>query len=238
MDSPVCEKGASPLQDKPEEFTSQDGTSSPISESTDPNLQDESDDSSVPIWVLRALAAGRTPLPSSRPPIKTLGLHIADSGRTIRESSYDSQETIVEQPPAQEQKQTAKDKVRLPTNNGNPKPNARSKKQNARAFVTMEPIIRRRVQRKKWKSNEIESLIRMREDRMSWVVIAVRLPYLFARCLGIKHLTCLGCRRRFPTEPLRAFAKPFSNIDPSLMAWNRARIKDEWTQSSVNGYWK
>ncbi|QYT05208.1 hypothetical protein H0G86_012102 [Trichoderma simmonsii] len=155
MDSPVCEKGASPLQDKPEEFTSQDGTSSPISESTDPNLQDESDDSSVPIWVLRALAAGRTPLPSSRPPIKTLGLHIADSGRTIRESSYDSQETIVEQPPAQEQKQTAKDK-----------------KQNARAFVTMEPIIRRRVQRKKWKSNEIESLIRMREDRMSWVVIA------------------------------------------------------------------
>ncbi|KAK0766486.1 hypothetical protein N5P37_000211 [Trichoderma harzianum] len=169
MNSPVSEKEALPLQDKTENLTGQDGTSSPISESTDSNLQDE------PIWVRRALAAGRTPLPSSRPPIKTLELHIADSDRTIRESSYDSQETVVEQPPAQEQKQTAKGKVRSPSNNGSlnaKKSNARSKKQNARAFVTMEPIICHRIQRKKWKPSEIESLIRMREDKMSWVLIA------------------------------------------------------------------
>ncbi|KAJ4855755.1 hypothetical protein T069G_09123 [Trichoderma breve] len=152
-ESPVLKKEASPLQDKSDNLTSTDEISSPASESTASNLQDESDDSSVPIWVLRALAAGRTPLPCSRPPIKTHGMHIADSGRTIRESSYDSQETEVEQPPAQEQKQTAKGK-------------------DARAFVTIAPIIHHRIQRKKWKPDEIESLIRMREDKMSWVLIA------------------------------------------------------------------
>ncbi|KAL6798142.1 hypothetical protein J3E68DRAFT_425386 [Trichoderma sp. SZMC 28012] len=175
MDNPVCEREASPLQDKSDNLTGTDGISSPISEPTDSNLQDESYDSSVPIWVQRALAAGRTPLPYSRPPIKTHGMHIADSGRTIRGSSYDSQETELEQSPAQEQKQTVNGKVRPPTSNGNRKAktsNARPKKQNARTFVTMEHIIRRKVERKKWKPNEIESLIRMREDKMSWVLIA------------------------------------------------------------------
>ncbi|KKP04268.1 hypothetical protein THAR02_03619 [Trichoderma harzianum] len=173
--SPAREKEASPLQVKPENLTDQDGTSSSMSESTDSTLQDEPDDSSVPIWVRRALAAGRTPLPCSRPPIKTHGMHIADSGRTARESSYDSQETVLEQSPAPEEKQTTKGKVRPLTSNDNPKikkSDARPKNQNARAFVTMEPIIRRKVQRKKWKPNEIETLIRMREDRMGWVVIA------------------------------------------------------------------
>lgn len=181
MDSPVCEKEASPLQDQLENLTSQDGTSSSISESTDSNLQDESDDSSVPIWVLRALAAGRTPLPYSRPPIKAHAMHIASSSRTIRGSSYDSQETEIEQPSAQEQKQTAKGKVCPPTSNSNAKTkksNDRPKKQDARAFVTISPIIHHRIQRKKWKPDEIESLIRMREDNLSWGLIAVRWSYL------------------------------------------------------------
>ncbi|KAF3070323.1 hypothetical protein CFAM422_006799 [Trichoderma lentiforme] len=174
-DSLACEKEASPLLDKPANLTGQNGISSPISESIDSNLQDEFDDSSVPIWVQRALAAGRTPLPCSRPPIKTHRMHIAGFGRIIRESSYDSQETVLEQSPVPEEKQTAKGKVRSPTSNGNPEAknsDAWSKKQDARAFVTMEPVIRHRVQRKKWKANEIENLIRMREDKMSWVLIA------------------------------------------------------------------
>ncbi|KAL6803340.1 hypothetical protein GGI42DRAFT_353490 [Trichoderma sp. SZMC 28013] len=167
MDSPVGDKveASSPLQDESENLAQQGRTSSPISEPINSNLQDESDNSSVPIWVKRVLAAGRTPLPCSRPPIKAHGMHIADSGRTTRESSYDSQETELEEPPAQEQKRTAKSK-----------PNPRSKKQHARAFVTTTPVIHHKVQRKKWTLSEIKSLIRMRENDMSWDVIARVFP--------------------------------------------------------------
>ncbi|KAL7953072.1 hypothetical protein V8C34DRAFT_71251 [Trichoderma compactum] len=179
MDSPVGDKveASSPLQDESENLAQQGGTSSPILKSTDSNLQDESDDSSVPIWVKRVLAAGRTPLPRSRPPIKAHRMHIADSSRTTRGSSYDSQETELEQPPAQEQKRTAKSKALCPAGNGNPKAkksNAWSKKQHARAVVTTTPIIHQKVQRKKWTLSEIKSLIRMRENDMSWDVIAGR----------------------------------------------------------------
>ncbi|PNP55787.1 hypothetical protein THARTR1_04007 [Trichoderma harzianum] len=159
---------ASLLQDESENLTGQSGTGSSISEPINSNPQDEADESSVPILVRRALAAGRTPLPTSRPPIKAIGMHIADPGRTTRESSYDSQGTELDQPSETDQKQTAKGKALRPASHGHPKAknsNTRPKGQKARASF-------RRVQRRKWILSDIKSLIRMREDKMSWQVIA------------------------------------------------------------------
>ncbi|KAL7914216.1 hypothetical protein GGI35DRAFT_476044 [Trichoderma velutinum] len=175
MDSPVRDNEASPLQDEPEDLTHQDRISLPISEPIDSDLQNELNDSSEPTWQQKALAAGRTPLPSSRPPIKALGTYIADSGRTPRESSVDSLETELEQLPEQEQKLTAKGESLHPTSNDKTKvkkPDARPKRHNARGFVTITSIGLRRVQRRKWRPSEIQSLIRMRQDKMSWELIA------------------------------------------------------------------
>ncbi|EHK26887.1 uncharacterized protein TRIVIDRAFT_217495 [Trichoderma virens Gv29-8] len=178
MDDPVPGKEKLPFEGVFKVPTSQNGASNPSVESNNSEPQEESNNLPELTWRERALAAGRTPLPSSRPPIKSQTTSSDDSGKTACGSSDNNLETKDHHAVEDKEKWTIEDEVASPKAQDGEinvkKPDPQQKEENAHALVKSKGLPR--APRKKWMTDEISRVISMRMDGASWDSISAEFP--------------------------------------------------------------
>ncbi|UKZ83057.1 hypothetical protein TrVFT333_010858 [Trichoderma virens FT-333] len=175
MDDPVPGKEKLPFEGVFKVPTSQNGARNPSVESNNSEPQEGSNNSepqegsnNLPelTWQERALAAGRTPLPSSRPPIKSQSMCSNDSDKTACGSSENNLETKDHHAVEDKEKWTIEDEVASPKAQDGKinvkKPDPQQKEENAHALVKSKGLPR--APRKKWMTDEISRVISMRVD--------------------------------------------------------------------------